>query len=111
MLSLPAGPEGFRSSGTESSYDAENRAISHRVEFEHPDGRTFVIEQRIRAGGPSSVPTGRPVPVGTQTAHLTEANGELSLTWSIGDLIVRVASNSLAEDDLLAIAASLQAAP
>jgi|GEM_PF-5125876 len=111
MLRPAALPDGFRATRMETSHDSGNRPTSFLVEYEHPDGRRFVVEQRIRSGGPAQPLPGEEVTIGTRTASLSVDGSRVTISWAEGDLIVRITSATIARDELLAVVEALQLAP
>jgi hypothetical protein len=111
MLRTTTLPEGFLVRGTEASHDAGTQPNRLKVEYATENGESFVIDQRIRAGGPGAPFPGEETKVRGVPAFVVEEGGEVSVMWAEGELIVRIASASLTREELLAVAESLEPVP
>jgi hypothetical protein len=104
-------PDGFRSVSTSENHDSANNPTTHQVEYAHEDGRSFVVAQRIRKGGPAGAFTGESMQAGNRTVFVSEGAGSAVIQWAEGDLIVSITSANVPKEDLLRVAESLQPLP
>jgi outer membrane lipoprotein-sorting protein len=114
-LSVPPGflrpgyvPAGFRPSETHSSGGLSDTTFV-RLRFETGAGRYLVLEQQMRAGGlAESHKQGRQVDVDGGDGYESNAGAERRLIWAKGDMVLKLWSNDLPQQELVRIAESVR---
>ncbi|MGE0597838.1 MAG: LuxR C-terminal-related transcriptional regulator [Dehalococcoidia bacterium] len=113
MLELPAVPQGFESVEYEITKDSGNEAVTFRLSYAGPGSRALEILQRVRPGGLQQWMTAgmSPVDISGTSGYLSEDGETTVLTWSQGDLVVRITAVGMDLDEVKGIAESLRITP
>ncbi|MGE3076009.1 MAG: response regulator transcription factor [Dehalococcoidia bacterium] len=113
MLRLPSPPEGSQHVEYESATDSGGETVSFRLTFTGNNLRELEILQRIRPGGlqPSVTAGMSPLEIAGNPGYLSEDGETAVLTWSQGDLVVRITAVGMDPDEVKGIAESLEPAP